>query len=432
MIDHSLQYEKLALNGGTPVRDRAWVDNVTTSDEELEALKRVMGSGYLSLFEGSHTPDAPFSFYGGPEVQLLEQEFAAYYRSPFAVSMNSATSGLYAAIGALDIGFGDEVIVSPFTMTACAAAPLVYGAIPVFADIDAQTGCLDPASIEQRLSPRTRAILVVHQFGFPAQMDAILALAKKHNLYVIEDCAQAHGAKYGDQLVGTLGDVGVFSFNVNKTIQSGEGAVVLCRDEHVHRRLALIRNHGEAVVGPARDESIENIIGFNYRMTELQAAIARVQLSKLDALNRRRMTLVNYLRERLSEFSCLTPLTPYENTEATYYLFTMRYCAEAGKMPRATLAAALQAEGITVSEKYTEPLYMQPMYQRRMAFKHGYPWSAKENAESTVSYEKGICPVTELLSSAQMLTSEHVRFPHTESDMDDIVHAFSKVLDSVR
>ena len=202
-----LNRSELAINGGQPLRVKPWLDNFTMAEEEKQAVLRVMDSGYLSLFEGSHTPDMPFSFKGGPEVQSLEEEWGDYYGIKHSISVNSATSGLYAAIGALEIGYGDEVIVSPYTMTACAIAPLVYGAIPVFADVELESGSLDPKSILEKVTPRTKAILVVHQFGIPANMDAIMEIAKKYGLKVIEDCAQAHGAKYKNKYVGTLGDI---------------------------------------------------------------------------------------------------------------------------------------------------------------------------------------------------------------------------------
>ena len=175
-----LSNPKLAINGGNKIREKSWADNITTGEEEKIALSRVIDSGYMSLFEGSHTPDAPFSFYGGPEVQALENEWNEYYGSKYSVSVNSATSGLYMAIGALGIGYGDEVIVSPYTMSACAMAPMIYGAIPVFADVD-DMGSLDPKSIKTLVSSRTKAILVVHQFGTPAQMDEIMEIANEYN-----------------------------------------------------------------------------------------------------------------------------------------------------------------------------------------------------------------------------------------------------------
>jgi dTDP-4-amino-4,6-dideoxygalactose transaminase len=155
-----LEVKQLAINGGSPVRTKPWLDNFTTGEEEKRAASEVLDSGYLSLFEGSHTPDKPFSFLGGPYVQKLENEWCEYYGARYAVSMNSATSGLYAAIGALGLGYGDEVIVSPYTMSACATCCLVYGAIPIFADVKLETGSLDPDSIESRITARTKAIVV--------------------------------------------------------------------------------------------------------------------------------------------------------------------------------------------------------------------------------------------------------------------------------
>ena len=226
------------------VRKKPWLDNFTVGNEEKKSISKVIDSGYLSLFEGSHTPDYPFSFDGGPYVKELEKTWSSYYKVKHSISVNSATSGLYMAIGALEIGFGDEVIVSPYTMTACAIAPLIYGAIPVFADVEKETGCLDPKSIKKLINKRTKVIIVVHQFGIPADMDEIMKLAKRNKIKVIEDCAQAHGAKYKNKLVGSIGDIGVFSFNVNKTIQTGEGGICTTKDDEISYRLKLIRNHG--------------------------------------------------------------------------------------------------------------------------------------------------------------------------------------------
>ncbi len=427
------QDKKLAINGGQPVRTKPWLDNFTTGAEEKEAACRVLNSGYLSLFEGSHTPDPPFSFLGGPEVQALERQWCEYYGVNYAVSMNSATSGLYAAIGALGLGYGDEVIVSPYTMSACAACALVYGAVPIFADVCLETGSLDPVSIETHITERTRAVVVVHQFGIPADMDPILALARKYNLKVIEDCAQAHGAKYRGKFVGTLGDIGVFSLNVNKTIQVGEGGVCITNDEELRYRLALIRNHGEAVVGPAGYENIGNMIGFNYRLTEVTAAMAGEQLKKLDAFNHLRLDFVECLNEALGiyEFLRTPPRCPHgrgcRDCQATYYIYPLRYLPEVLGVKREEFVKALNAEGVCFYQGYVKPLYLQPVYQKKQAFKHGYPFSAPENRGITTNYYLGACPNAEKLHYEQMLINEHVRPPHAMSDMEDIVKVFQKV-----
>lgn len=421
-----LNNKQLAINGGSKVRDNIWQDNFTTGEEEKVALSRVIDSGYLSLFEGSHTPDEPFSFYGGPEVQALEQEWREYYECNYAVSVNSATSGLYMAIGALEIGYGDEVIVSPYTMSACALAPMIYGAIPVFADVD-DMGSLDPKSIKKLVSPKTKAILVVHQFGIPAQMDEIMSIAKEYNLKVIEDCAQAHGAKYEDKYVGTIGDIGVFSLNVNKTIQSGEGGVCVTNDEDLHYRLALIRNHGEAVVGHAGYDNITNIAGFNYRMTELQAAVCRVQLLKLDHLNEERVKLVKYLNDGLNQFDFLVTPKGRENCINTHYVYSLRFLPEIAGISREEFIKAVNAEGIMFYQGYVKPLYFQPMYQRKHLYKNGYPFSAIENKDCRMEYDAGTCPNAEKLHFKEMIINEHIRLPHTIEDIEDIIKAIKKV-----
>ena len=225
----NINNKNLAINGAAPYRNfnKKWLDNFTTDEKEKEAVIEVLDSGYLSLFEGSHTPDYPFSFEGGPYVKSFEEEWCNYYNTKHSISMNSATSGLFASIAALEVGFGDEVIVSPYTMTACALAPLIYGAIPVFADVELETGCMDPKSIRSKISKHTKAIIIVHQFGIPANMEEIMSIAKQYNVKVIEDCAQAHGCLYKGKAVGTFGDIGVFSLNVNKTIQAGKEVFVL-------------------------------------------------------------------------------------------------------------------------------------------------------------------------------------------------------------
>ena len=429
MNNLNLSRPELAINGGKPVRKQPWQDNFTIGEEEKAAALRVLDSGYLSLFEGSHHPDPPFSFRGGPEVQALEAEWSAFYGVKHSISMNSATSGLYAAIGALGIGYGDEVIVSPYTMTACALAPLIYGAIPVFADVDENTGCLCPKSIAGLISKRTRAILVVHQFGFPADMEPIMELARKHDLRVIEDCAQAHGARYKGWPVGSIGDIGVFSLNVNKSIQTGEGAVCTTNDDDLCYRLQLIRNHGEAVVGPAGYKNITNIAGFNYRLTEIGAAIAREQLKKLPELNARRLALVERLHAGLSDIPFLIPLVGTQpESHPTYYVCPIRFDESVAGVQREVFVSAINAEGLLFYQGYSAPIYLQPVYQKKQLYKHGYPFTAKENQSCRTNYAKGTAPVAERLHFREMLINEHIRPPHTEDDIDDIVSALHKLM----
>jgi len=427
----NLNSKNLAINGAAPLRTKNWKDNFTIQEAEKKAVLRVLDSGYLSLFEGSHTPDYPFKFTGGPEVMALEEEWCRFYNIKYSVSMNSATSGLFASIGALEIGFGDEVIVSPFTMTACAMAPLIYGAIPVFADIEIETGCLEPSSIERLVTKKTKAILIVHQFGFPANMDEIMKIAKKYDLKVIEDCAQAHGATYKNKYVGTFGDIGIFSLNVNKTIQSGEGAVCVTSNKELEYRLQLIRNHGEAVVGPAKYENITNIAGFNYRMTEVTAAIAREQLKKLNDLNDYRLELVAVFRDKLAQFDFLRVLKGRTekniDTNPTFYVVPIRFFRNKAGISREKFVEAINADGALFSQGYTKPLYYQPVYQKKRLFKNGYPFSAKENIDSNFNYFEGSCPNAETLHFEQIIINEHIRPPQNKEDINDLINIIEKI-----
>ena len=421
----NLERRELAVNGGAPVRTKPWLDNFTLGEEEKTAAVRAIETGYLSKFEGSHTPDYPFSFKGGPYVQKLEELWSEYYGIKFSVAVNSATSGLYAAIGALGIGYGDEVIVSPSTMTASSVGPLLYGAIPVFADIERKTGAICPDSFARLITPRTRCIIVVHQFGIPADMDRIMEIAKRNDIKVIEDCAQAHAAKYKGRYVGTIGDIGVFSLNVTKSIQCGEGGLCTTNDSDLKYRLELIRNHGENVVGPAGYENIINILGFNYRMTEIQAAIAIEQFKKLEKINSARISFVAWLNERLAKFDFIEVIEGRNDCVNTFYTFPILFLPSVAGIDTEMFRVTLNQEGMYFASGY-KPLYQQPIYQRRQVFKHGYPFSAPENKGNAGNYEAGACPTAESLQN-ELLISEHIRLPNTIDDFQTIVEAFEKI-----
>lgn len=423
-----LKNPALAINGGTPVRSAAWQDNLTFGEEEKQAVIAAIESGYLSKFEGSFTPDPPMSFWGGPFVQKLEEDWNAFYGSRFAISMNSATSGLFAALGALGVGYGDEVIVSPSTMTASSIGPLIYGAIPIFADIEPLTGAIDCDSVESLINERTRAIVVVHQYGIPADMERLVAMCKPRGIAIIEDCAQSHAAKIGDKYVGLFGDIGVFSLNVNKSIQSGEGGVCITDNEDLRYRLALIRNHAEAVVGPAGVGDITNLIGYNYRLTEIQAAVAIEQLRKLPEINRIRMGYVDYLNQELSKFDFLEIMPGRAGCTSTFYTYPIRVRPQVAGCDAHELRKILNAEGMYWLSGY-KPLYNQPAYQQKKVFKHGYPFTAPENKDIQTNYHQGACPVAEQMHN-EILIKEYVRAPNTMEDMQDIVKAFARVAGS--
>jgi dTDP-4-amino-4,6-dideoxygalactose transaminase len=418
---------KLSIHGGKPVRSKPFPVYVTLGEEEQRAVMEVLNNGILSKFLATWSPD----FYGGPRVQKLEQEWADYFGVKHAISVNSATSGLYAAVGAAGIGPGDEVIVSPYTMSASATAALIYGAIPVFADIDPEIFCITPESIKKCITPYTKAIIVVDIFGHPADMDEIVKIAQEHNLLVIEDAAQAPGVKYYGRYAGTLADMGVFSLNYHKTIQCGEGGIIVTNGDDIADRLRLIRNHAEAVVKNKGTENIVNMIGFNYRMTEIEAAIASEQLKKLEKLVVPRIEAADYLTERLSKLSALTPPVVRPSVRHGYYVYAIRYDANVLGVPRDRFVAAIKAEGIPVGAGYVEPIYLEPVYQRRIAFgRHGFPFTYS-GYKGQVNYERGICPVTEKMYYNELMIIDICHANIHWRDLDDTVTAFDKVLENI-
>ncbi len=418
----------LAILGGSPIRTTPFPVYSTLGDEEKRAVMGVLDSGNLSGFLGTWSPQ----FFGGPQVRQLEDEWQQYFDVTYAVTMNSATSALCAAVGAAGVGPGDEVIVSPITMTASASAALAYGAIPVFADIDAETFNITAKTIEERITPQTRAIVAVDILGHPADMDEIMALAEKHDLVVIEDAAQAPGATYKGRFAGTLAHIGVFSLNYHKTIHTGEGGVAVTDDAEFAERLQLIRNHAEAVVEGKRTTSLVNMVGFNYRMTEIEAAIGSAQLKKLDGLLNSRIAAADYLSQRISGIPGLLPPLVKPDVKHGYYLYAIRYDANEIGISRETFAEAVRAEGVPLATSYAPPLYYMPLYQNRIAFgEHGFPFTY-EGYKGSVSYERGICPVAERMWESDVMVGNFCHAAVETTDLDDVASALEKVVSEAR
>lgn len=414
-----MKHSRLAILGGEPVRVAPFPRYNSIGEEEKKAVLGVLDSGNLSQFLGTWSPQ----FYGGLKVQKLEQEWAAYFGVKHAISVNSGTSGLYAALGASGIGPGDEVIVTPYTMSASVAGVLLYGATPVFADIDPNTYCISTHAIQAALTPRTKAIVVVDLFGHPADFDGIRAIAQAHHLIVIEDAAQAPGGKYKGAWTGCLGHMGVFSLNYHKTIHCGEGGMVVTDRDDLAERLRLIRNHGEAVVKGKGDHQWANLIGFNFRMTEIESAIASEQLKKLETLTHPRIEAAEFLRARWSKIPGLTPAWVQPDCRHVYYVFALQYDAGAMGISRKRFVEAVRAEGVPLSEGYVEPLYLQPLYQQR-AFACG-PNCGRYSG--TATYDKGLCPVAEAMHFERLMYTDLIHPGLTQGDLEDVASSVEKV-----
>jgi dTDP-4-amino-4,6-dideoxygalactose transaminase len=424
---------KLSIHGGEPVRKTPFPAHNTIGAEEKKAVGRVLDSGVLSKYLGCWHDD----FYGGPEVRALENEWADFFGVKHAIAVNSCTSGLYSAVGAIGIEPGDEIIVPPYTMSATAMAPLIYNAIPVFADIEEDCFCLDPKSVEERITERTKAIIVVDLFGQPYDADAINRIAKEHGLYVIEDTAQAPGAVYKGRFAGTLGDIGIYSLNYHKHIHCGEGGIIVTNNDGLAEKVRLIRNHAEAVVENKGVADLTNMIGFNFRMTELEAAVARCQLKKLPQLLEKRLENCRYLEDRLSQIPAIVPPCVREDTIHVYYAHACKFREDIAGVSRDTFIDAVSAElqpfenreseGVTLGYGYVKPIYLLPLFQKKIAYgANGFPFT-EPNYRGNTNYSKGSCPVTEKMHEKELILHDFMLPSMTTNDMDDVARAFEKV-----
>lgn len=410
---------RLAILDGEPLIADALPRYRSMGEAEKRAVVEVIESDCLSGFYGSPGPE----FLGGPKVRAFEEAWSARYGVRHAISVNSATSGLFAAMGAIGIGPGDEVIVPPWTMSATAMAPLVYGGIPVFADVEDETFGLDPAAVEAAITPRTRAILAVNLFGHPARLHALRAIADAQGLALVEDNAQAPLGEEQGRRAGTIGHIGVFSLNYHKHLHTGEGGMCVTADAGLAERLARIRNHGENAVGACDRDGLVNMIGFNFRMTELSAAVGLVQLEQIDRHVEGRERLAQRVSDGVRDLEGITVPLVREGCRHNYYCWTARLDEDALGVDRATFSRALAAEGLPHSTGYVRPLYMLPIFQQRIGFgRGGFPFSL-----GAPDYREGMCPVAERLHEREALLLEPCAFALSDDLGDRLAAAIRKV-----
>lgn len=397
---------KLALFGGTPVRARPFTSWPIFGKTEERRLLRALRSGKWGRLQG-------------PEVAEFENRFAAMHGCKHGIGVVNGTVSLRIALLAAGIRAEDEVIVPPYTFFSTASAVIEVNAVPVFADIDLDTFNLDPQAVEAAITPRTRVIIPVHFAGQPADMEALLAIAQKRKLIVIEDAAHAHGAMYGDCPAGSIGDLGSFSFQSSKNLTAGEGGLITTNDDVLAESCRSIQNCGRISGGVWYEH---HVISGNYRLGEFQGAILNAQLNRLEAQTTKRDQNGQYLAGRIAALPGLYPQKRSADcTRHSYHLFMLRMDGEEFGAPRPAVLQALQAEGIPCSAGYGYSLHDQPMF-RNKAFG---PFLAKASAK--LDYGKTRCPNSDLICREQGLWIEQSILLGPRSDMDDIARAFEKV-----
>lgn len=414
---------KLALLGGSPVISAPLQGFHSIGEDEVAAASEVIRGGVLSAYIGAPGP----GFMGGPQVQKFEAQAAAYFGVKHAIAVNSWTSGLIAAVGAIGLEPGDEIITTPWTMAATATAILHWNGIPVFADIDPETFNICPKSVEKLVTKRTKAIFAVDIFGQTADMAALREIADRHGLKLLCDTAQSPGARTGDAYTGTLADIGGFSLNYHKHIHCGEGGVLVTNDDRLAHRLCLIRNHAEAVVRTDDVEELSNMLGYNFRMGEIEAAIAAVQLGKLQGRVESRQRIAAELNAGLNGLRGLTTPKVYPGATHVYYVYGMTLDIEAIGVPRARLVEALRAEGVPALVVGYQNLHLLPMFRHKIAYgTKGFPWNSPY-CTSDVQYGPGVCPTAEKLHNETFLGINICMNELPPADVELVVAAFQKV-----
>jgi len=403
----TLKGSELAINGGAPVRTKPFPAWPVWDETDVQALADCLRSSRWGI--------------GGGAVEQFEKAFAEFQNAKYCTCLTNGTAAIEVALRAVGVEAGDEIIVPPYTFIATASACLMVNTVPVFVDVEPDTYNLDPTKIEAAITDRTRAIIAVHIAGCPADMDGIIAVAKKHDLKVIEDCAQAHAAEWRGRRVGAIGDVGTFSFQSSKNLNSGEGGACVTDNENLYHRCWSLQNVGRGREGQWYEHPL---LGWNMRLTQFQGAMLLNQLRRVPAQTERRTANANYLTQQLDQFPGIKPMRVDERvTRHAYHLYIFRYHAsEFGGLPRAQFIKAMNAEGITCSSGYV------PLYKER-AFRNADVYSAAfKLASHAVDYDKVSCPVCEKACAEEAVWLYQAWFiGEDHRDMDDIVAAIEKI-----
>ena len=387
----------LALRGGAPVRSEVLpYGRQSITEADIEAVADVLRSDWLTT---------------GPKVGEFEEAFAEATGAEHAVAVTNGTAALHAAIAALEIGPGDEVIVTPMTFAASANAVLYEGGTPIFADVEPDTLLLDPETVEARVTERTRAVVAVDYAGQPCDYDAIREVTDRHGLALVSDACHALGGSYKGRPVGSLGDLSTFSLHPVKPMTTGEGGVITTSDAELARSMRVFRNHGITTDHRQRSEQggffYEMVsLGYNYRLTDVQCALGLSQLDRLPTWVRQRQALAQRYDAALAGHEAVRTLTVRDGVEHAYHLYMVELELETLTADRAEVFAALRAEGVGANVHYI-PVHLHPYYRDRFG------------------YGPGVCPVAE--AAYERLITLPLFPAMTASDVDDVVTALDKV-----
>lgn len=394
----------LAIRGGTPLRTKPWPAWPQHDNREVENLTRVAESGNWGGFPSPNILAGEFA-----------EKFAAHHSARYGVCTTGGTTALEVALRACGLQRGDEVLVPALTFYATAFAALVQGFKPVFVDIDPDTWCIDPGQIERHITPYTRAILPVHLGSRMADMDRIMEIARARDLRVVEDCAHMHGGAWRGRGAGSIGDVGCFSFQSSKLMTCGEGGIMLTSDDAVEERLHAYVNSGRVKTSD-RTAAEGSMLGWNYRMTEFQAAVLLAQLERLPGQIERRNRNITHLEQRVATIDGVSTLPHDERmTARSGYGVILRYDERAWRgASRNRFARALYAEGMRIEAAFYTPVYSNPLFAWR-------------DAMIDVDYTDIHCPVAERAANNEMIWLPHDIFLGDESDIDDLCNAIEKI-----
>jgi len=407
---------KLAIRGGEPVRKKKFNSWPVHTDAERSALEDVL--------TGGNWGGQPFP---GKHGDAFGKKFAALHTAKYGQCVNTGTVAIQAALMAIGIQPGDEVLVPAYTWEGTVGPVLLVNAVPIFVDVDPDTYCMDARLIEQAITPKTRAILPVHLGMRFADLDAILPIAKKHNLKVVEDCAHVHGGMWQGQGAGSVGDLGAFSFQSSKLITCGEGGAVITNNLEYFERVQSYINAGRASV---TDQFKHRMIGFNYRLGEFQAAVLGPQLDRLPEQQKLRQSNMDYLESRLRGTCGLGFLKPEPRiTRTAPYCYIIKYFAEKMKdIPRAAFVAALQLEGIPCDGLFYEPVYRSSLFPVKASDFPALSWGRSQPLDLRSMFR---CPASERAAYHEAIWFPHYLFLGDRQDIDSIADAIFKALENI-